>query len=51
MKTFIPLKKKITYRLVKSIFSEDEVKNTIFSLKEDFVIVPIDKEANNVAFI
>ena len=45
------LKNKITCRSVKSIFSEHEVKNTLFSLKEDFVIVPIDKAANNVAFI
>ena len=49
-KNFI-LKNKITCRSVKSIFSEHEVKNTLFSLKEDFVIVPIDKAANNVAFI
>ena len=27
------------------------LKKTLFSLKEDFVIVPIDKVANNVAFI
>ena len=45
------LKNKITCRSVKSIFSEHEVKNTFFSLKEDFVIAPIDKAANNVAFI
>ena len=45
------LRNKITCRSVKSIFSEHEVKNTLFSLKEDFVIVPIDKAANNVAFI
>ena len=45
------LKSKITCRSVKSIFSEYEVKNTLFSLKEYFVIVPIDKAANNVAFI
>ena len=45
------LKNKIICRSVKSIFSEHEVKNTFFSLKEDFVITPIDKAANNVAFI
>ena len=45
------LKNKITCRSVKSIFSEHEVKNTLFSLKEDFVIVPIEKAANNVDFI
>ena len=47
----LTLKNKITCRSVKSIFSEHEVKNTMFSLKEDFVIVAIDKAANNVAFI
>ena len=45
------LKNKITCRSVKSIFSEHEVKNTMFSLKEDFVIVLIDKVANTGAFI
>ena len=45
------LKNRITCRSVKSIFSEHEVKDTFFSLKEDFVIVPIDKAANNVDFI
>ena len=46
------LKNNITCsRSVKSIFSEPGVKNIMFSLKEDFVIVPIDKAANNVAFI
>ena len=45
------LKNKIKCRSVKSIFSEHGVKNIMFSLKEDFVIVPIDKAANNVAFI
>ena len=45
------LKNRITCRLVKSIFSEHEVKNTMFSLKKDFVIVPIDKTVNNLAFI
>ena len=44
------LKNKITCRSVKSIFSEHEVKNTMSSLKKDFVIVPIDKAANNVGF-
>ena len=45
------LENKITCRSVKSTFSEHEVKNTMFCLKEDFVIVPIDKAAKNVAFI
>ena len=45
------IKNKITCCSVKSIFSEHEVKKTIFSLKEDFVIVHIDKAAKNVAFI
>ena len=45
------LKNNITCRSVKSIFSELEVKNTMFSVKEDFAIVPIDKVANNVAFL
>ena len=45
------LKNEITYRSVKSIFTEHEVYNTIFSLKEDFVILPFEKAANNVAFI
>ena len=45
------LKNKITCRSVKSIFSEHEVKNILFSLTEGFMIVPIDKAANNVALI
>ena len=45
------LKNKIICSSVKSIFSEHEVKNTMFSLKEDFVIAAIDKARNNVAFI
>ena len=45
------LKNNITCTSVKSIFSELEVKNTMFSVKEDFAIVPIDKVANNVAFL
>ena len=36
------LRNKITFRSVKFIFSEHEVKNTMVSLKEDFVLVPID---------
>ena len=39
------LKNKITCRSVKSIFREHEAKNTMFSPREDFVIVPIDKAA------
>ena len=42
------LKNKITFRSVKSIFSEHDVKNTMFCLKEDFLIVPIDMVPNNV---
>ena len=45
------LKNNITCKSVKSIFSEPKVKNIMFSLKEDFLIVPIDNAANNVAFI
>ena len=45
------LENEITCRSVKSTFSEHEVKDTMFSLKEDFVIVTIDKAAKNVAFI
>ena len=45
------LKNKITCRSVKSLFSDHEDKHTLFSLKEGFVIVPIDKAGNNVAFI
>ena len=45
------IKVKMTCRWLKSIFTEHEAKSTMFSLKEDFVIVPIDKAANNVAFI
>ena len=45
------LKNKITCWSVKPVFSEYEVKNTMFSFKEDFVIVPVDKAANSVAFI
>ena len=45
------IKAKITCRWLKSIISEHEAKSRMFSLKEDFVIVPIDKAANNVAFI
>ena len=50
-KKICTLKNEITCRSVKSIFSEHEVKSTMFSLTEDFVIVPIDKAANNMAFI
>ena len=45
------LKNKITCRSVKSLFSDHEDKHTLFSLKEGFVIVPIDKAGNNMAFI
>ena len=45
------LKNKTACRLVKSIISELKIKNTMFSIKEDFVIVPTDKTSNNVALI
>ena len=45
------LKNEIIGRLVKCIFSEHKVKMIVFALKEAFVIVSIDKAANNVAFI
>ena len=45
------LKSRIICRSVKSIFSAHEVKNTMFSLKKDFAIVPTEKPTNNVAFI
>ena len=50
-KNVCSLNNKISCRSAKSIFSEHEVKNTMFSHKEDFWIVPIDKAANNVAII
>ena len=45
------LQNKITCRSAKSIFSKHEIKNTMLSLAEDFVIVPCDKAANNIIFI
>ena len=45
------LKNKLTCRSVNSIFSEHEIKITIFSLNKEFVIIPIDMTANNVALI
>ena len=45
------LKNKITSKSLKPIFSEYEIKNSLLSLKEVFVIVPFDKAANNVALI
>ena len=51
MKKKHTIKNKITCTSVKSIFSEHEVKNTMLSLKEDFVIVTIDGAANNGVFI
>ena len=41
----------ITRRLVKFIFSEHEVKDTMLACTDIFVIVPIDKAGNNVRFI
>ena len=45
------LKNKITSRSVKPTFSEYEIKKTLLSLKEVFMIVTFDKAANNVAMI
>ena len=45
------IKNKISCGPVKSIFSEHNVKNTLLSLNKEFVIVPIDKAANDVTFI
>ena len=41
----------ILCRSVKPIFCEHGDKNTMSSLKAEIVIVPIDKAANNMAFI
>ena len=45
------LKNKITSRSVKSIFSKQEIKKTIFYLKEGFGIVSNNKVADNVVLI
>ena len=45
------LKNKITCRSVKSIFSEYEVTNTLFSLKEDFVYLLIRQLIMWVSFV
>ena len=45
------LKNKIRITSVKSAFSDTLVRQNLNSLKNDFVIVPIDKAANNVAFV
>ena len=34
-----------------SVFDDNEAKSELKRLQNDFVIVPIDKAANNVAFI
>ena len=45
------LKNKIKTKPVKPIFKDQAVKNQLSQLKESFVIVPIDKATNNIAFI
>ena len=45
------LENEIASRSVRSYFCEYEVKNTIFSIEEDFVMVSVYKTANDVAFI
>ena len=45
------LKTKIKPKNVQPVLKDTTVKNTLKSLKDKFVIVPIDKAANNVAFI
>ena len=45
------LKNKIKTKPVKSVFKNYEVKDNLKRLKEAFVIVPIDKANNNIAFI
>ena len=44
------LKSNLKCKSVNSIFNECEVKNAMLSLKEDFVIIPLIKTANNVDF-
>ena len=45
------LKTKLQINQVKSALDDSVVKRNLISLKNDFVIVPIDKAANNVAFV
>ena len=45
------LKNKIKTKPIKSIFKDYAVKKQLNHLKESFVIVPIDKATNNIAFI
>ena len=42
---------KIKSKTVKSVFDDCEAKAELKRLQNDFVIVPIDKAANNLAFI
>ena len=42
---------KIKSKKVKSVFDDNEAKAELKRLQKDFVIVPIDKAANNLAFI
>ena len=41
----------VTLKAVHSVFDDPDVKAELNHLKKDFVIVPIDKAANNVSFI
>ena len=45
------LNNKIKTKHIKSVFKDQGVKNQLILLKEKFVIVPIDKATNNIAFI
>ena len=45
------LKNKIKTNKVKSVFKDPGVKTNLDRLKECFVIVPIDKATNNIAFV
>ena len=42
---------KIKSKKVKSVFDDSIAKSELKRLQNDFVIVPIDKAANNIAFI
>ena len=43
--------KKIKSKKAKSVFDDDKAKAELKRLQNDFVIVPIDKAANNISFI
>ena len=45
------LRNKIETKKINSIFKDLGVKNSMMHLKDKFVIVPIDKATNNIAFI